>query len=132
MASSTRGQTRKVPRPKEIKVGHCRYQIIWMTEEKWLQTYDSNKTGLFLGDEMSITIRCGNQGMPIHDDALRETLLHEILHACWLHANMSGHGVLDKEEVEEWAVGCLTWPLLAVLAENPNLVAYLINTGQPG
>ena len=70
-------------------------------------------------------VRQGNQ--PLGADYRRETALHEIVHCCLRVSDC--HPDRDAkagvEDVEERAVAALTGPLLAVLRDHPDLVAWL-------
>ena len=55
---------------------------------------------------------------------LRDTLLHEVLHACWHTASLSSSAA-DEEEV----CSRLSTVLLSVLRENPQLVEFLVEDG---
>ena len=110
-------------------MGHATYKIAWIDEQTWMKDYASlnDKAGFFWVDENQVAIRTENEGCARHEDAMRETLLHEVLHACWHHTNMAHHGTVDKDDLEEWVVGTLSFPLIAVLRENPALVKWLQN-----
>lgn len=75
---------------------------------------------------LKITIRGGGV---LSEDAARDTLLHEVLHAIIGVSTMEifhldgGHGGPDEEKI----VGQLAPLLLAVLRDNPELVAALIS-----
>lgn len=112
-------------RPTQVKVGHTTYSIRYLSEKKWLKKYDPQKAGIFWVDSETILIRLQNEGDNRAESSLRETLLHEILHACWHHTNMSNHGNVDKDELEEWVVGTLSMPLIQVIVDNPDVFDYI-------
>lgn len=59
----------------------------------------------------------------MHQSALRETLLHETLHAVWAATGLPAvEGANDEEEV---IVASLSPLLLGVLRDNPRLVTFL-------
>lgn len=96
-----------------IRVGPYRIIVHWMDKKeakKW-----ENPAGFFLPEQCQIALR---EDLDI--DFLRETLLHEILHACALVA-----GVDDSDPDEERIVRALAPTLLDVLQRNPRLVRYL-------
>jgi hypothetical protein len=68
-------------------------------------------------ESMAIAIDPGK-----HEDYARATLLHEILHAC-----IRGSDPTLEDEHEETAVASITGPLLAMLRDNPSVVAYLMS-----
>ena len=53
----------------------------------------------------------------------RETLLHEVLHACWDESALRSHE--DACKLEELVVTALSQTLVDVLRRNPKLVAFL-------
>ena len=71
------------------------------------------------------SVRHGNQ--PLGDDYKRETVLHEIVHCCLRVTDCipDRDARAGVEDVEERAVAALTGPLLAVLRDHPELVAWL-------
>jgi hypothetical protein len=60
----------------------------------------------------------------IHDQLLRETLWHEILHACWWHMGLVNHPVAPDNQEEEIILR-ITHASLQVLQDNPEVLAYL-------
>lgn len=58
---------------------------------------------------------------------LRETLLHETLHAAWFSTALRA---TPAQEHEELVVDALAVVLVNVLADNPDLVAYLTETSR--
>jgi len=54
----------------------------------------------------------------------QDTLLHEVLHACWYVS-----GGYEKDMDEDTAVGRQTSIILDTLRRNPDLVAYLLAEG---
>lgn len=59
----------------------------------------------------------------------RETLLHEVLHACAAFVGLSDRTAPEGRYTEEEFIAAIVGPLLGVLQDNPNLVEYL--TGAP-
>lgn len=114
------------PRPKTLRVGHMTYKISYIHEAKWLEMEDETKAGTCWYGVGKIHIRLENHGQPHHEDVLRELLLHEALHACWNDSAMDSHGSIDKAELEEWFVGCLTPPLIQVLSDNPVFADFVL------
>lgn len=112
-------------RPTSLKVGHTTYKIQWWSEKKWLKRDDPERSGSTWYGVAKIRLRLETSGHAIQEDALRETLLHEILHACWEQANLGGRGKIEDNELEELIVASLSFPLITVLQENPDVVEYL-------
>lgn len=55
-------------------------------------------------------------------DHMAITLLHEVLHGCWHHANIEAHGGDQEKEIT-----ALAPTLLDVMRRNPELVAFLMD-----
>jgi hypothetical protein len=75
-----------------------------------------NFLGLFSAETLTIYIK---KDLP--PSLLKDTLLHEILHALWF---LSGAGAVGEEDenLEELLVGMLTPWLMSILKDNPKLV----------
>lgn len=71
-------------------------------------------------DAQSLTIRVDVDGLAA--TAVRETLLHEALHACWETSGLAAHEVAEHTEQ---VITALAPQLLHLLRANPDLVAYL-------
>lgn len=113
------------PRPSSVKVGFYEYAIIWATEEEWLSGgFDVEKQGTCDANGARLNIRITPN---VHEQILRETLLHEIIHAIWWTLGLREFPIKTKdlEASEEEMVLRLTHPLLAVIQENPDVMAYL-------
>lgn len=59
-------------------------------------------------------------------ELLAETLLHESLHGCWAQTSLTKR---YEEEQEEEIIRALSPRLLALLRDNPLLVAYMLTAG---
>jgi Zn-dependent peptidase ImmA (M78 family) len=75
--------------------------------------------GLAFGQDLTIFIASW-----VHPRLQRETLLHELMHACVFGA-ASDSIPADDTDHEEHFVSGLDAPLLATLRDNPDLVRYL-------
>lgn len=111
-------------RPKQIIIGTAVYVVHW-DQAAWDQLkLDNNglSSGLF-GRTNSVT-----EEMWIRSDVSLnqqvDTLLHEVMHACFNVAGVSLDGYDDQEEGH---VSALTPWLLLTMRDNPGLVAYLLN-----
>ena len=95
--------------PRSIKVAHRRYEVIGLRSEA------ARAQGIN-GDCKTEppTIRV-DRGLKPPDRA--ETMIHEVLHACWRH--------LPATTDEETAVTTLAENLAQVWADNPDLVAWI-------
>jgi hypothetical protein len=120
------GSKASILRPTSVRIGHVEYDLHWVDEQDWMAKYDKGQAGFFWADKGGIYIRMHNEGDQRIEDSLRETLLHEILHGCWHHTNMAHHGAVEKEDLEEWVVGTLSYPLIDVLRDNPDVMKYLL------
>jgi hypothetical protein len=118
---------KQILRPTSVKVGHMDFSITWVDEKEWLQKDDNDKAGSSWYSNGAIRIRMQNAGVDVHEDALRECLLHETLHCCWqVVANMAHSRSEENVDVEEWFVGSITMPLIQVLRDNPPVMKYLL------
>lgn len=77
-------------------------------------------------DVCTHTIRADADGLSA--GALRETLLHEALHACWHTAGLDAEGN-PAEEYAEQAITALAPQILHLIRANPHLVEYLTTDG---
>lgn len=118
-------------RPTSLVLGHLTFNIVWIPERKWLKKKDPAKCGLFHADIGLISMRLENDGRPMSEDNLREVLLHEILHACWFLGSMDARGALKDKDLEEWVVANITFPLVGVIMNNPDVFAYLMDKDIP-
>jgi len=98
--------------PKTVKVGPYVYKI-----EKWdaMAARDADKHG-----ECDTAMHIIRVDATYSEAAVKNTLLHEILHAVW-----NAWGLGDSEE-EEKAVNNMANGLQAVLNDNPGLIKFLI------
>ncbi len=95
--------------PRQVRVGPYRYRIT------------DRKSGPNLGecetDKLEIHVQVG---LPLDNE--RETLFHELLHACCAHSGLTQR---LGEDTEEDVIRSLSPVLLDVLLRNRALVAYL-------
>lgn len=119
---------RPAPRPVSVKIGHLEYAIHWIPEQEWTVPHgnDPELQGIFLANQGRINIRIQPD---VHEQVLRETLWHEIMHGCWWFmgmaatspvANSKGH-----DDLEEDVVMRITHASFMVMQENPDVMAYL-------
>lgn len=98
--------------PPSVSIGYRTYPIQEMPDSlKAEDTVDTD--GMFNRTGIYIHLRD-----PCND---ANTLLHEILHGCWLH------GGLESRETEERAVTALANQLCQVLKDNSNVVNFILN-----
>lgn len=123
------GKTVTVKYPKSIKIGAKSYKVHW-TAEDWINRPESQRGDSDWGvtDHKLLGIWINPE---LHPMNRRETLLHEILHA--LHANSGGDVLSDmlpkhehSSEAEEYIVSRLEAPLLAVMIDNPSVIAFIM------
>src|SRR3546814_6398717 len=91
---------RPAPRPTSVKIGHLEFAIHWIAEEEWTvpNGNDPDLQGIFLANQGRINVRVQND---VHEQVLRETLWHEILHGCWWFMGMAAHepGAQRNEQI---------------------------------
>lgn len=108
-------------RPTRVKVGYQTYSIQWIDAKAWeLNGFDDDggcvgKTNQFRG---VIHIKA-----IYPEDVLRETLMHELIHAAIHTARL--HEYIDKDGAEEWFANTQAPSLFAVFRENPKIRKYL-------
>lgn len=115
------------PRPTSVKIGHIEFAIHWIPESEWTvpNGNDPSLQGLFLPNAGRINMRLQSD---MHEQTLRETLWHEILHGCWWFMGMASLPVApgkDPEDAEEDVVLRITHCSLMVMQDNPDVMAYL-------
>jgi hypothetical protein len=122
--------------PASIRVGSVTYRVIMDTAEVKAESDAANARGdgewLAFSDHDKLIIGLNPDRAP---DANRVTLLHEILHCALRHSgampNTYADIVYEARDrvagltVEEFTVAAMAGPLLSVLLDNPDLVAYL-------
>lgn len=106
--------------PASVKVGPFDYSVVvggkaW--DEARLKENDADLIGHHSPSTLTISMQPG-----LVAGAQREVMLHEVMHACF---NAVGQPLKDDDE--EDAVRALACGLLAVLRDNPPLVAYLLD-----
>lgn len=106
----------RIPLPQRIKVGPLTYKVAYWTNEDLHGHGDILYYGRCMKPTCTIYLRPG-----LADCRLREVLVHELLHAAF---DVTG---LDQQEGanEEATVSALAYPILAILRDNPDLVAFL-------
>jgi hypothetical protein len=108
---------RKSPqKPTELKIGHAVYSVVYDTVElnAAIRDHQEQLYGLTRPDQHKIII-----DPDVSWYRLIETLMHEILHACWDLTNLAVH---YKDEQEEEIVRSLSPILVSLLQQNPIFV----------
>ena len=120
--------TAAVKRPKKIKIGYQTFEIQWLDEAKWLRANHSpDKGGAAYWGMGYIAIRLDISSDPYTEPCLKEVLLHEILHMAYEVAGLNkAEFPKDAEDVEEQFVGMLSFPMMQVLQDNPEVLNYLM------
>ena len=107
-------------RPRSLRIGAFTYEVVWpkhvLDVNQYGQPDATLETLSARADHFELRISVATAGArPVQ----RKSLLHEVIHACnWI----SGH---DDTSSEEQFVRALAFPLLDVLRDNPELVAFL-------
>jgi len=113
-------------RPVKARVGNYIYEIAWQ-EGRLDDDAGHSSFGVHDPVALRITIRSDS-----NEAVQRQTLLHELLHACWYAS--AGHAIaqafaddgLRKDvDMEEIFVQCIEGPLHGVLTNNPKLLGWL-------
>jgi hypothetical protein len=92
--------------PSSVKVGYADIQIVPMHT---LEGFSHGVFGHFSASELAIRVI-----NDLTETQVANTLLHEVLHACW---HVAG---LEDEDEEERIVTCLANTYLQVLRDNPD------------
>ncbi|OLT26528.1 hypothetical protein BJF83_20805 [Nocardiopsis sp. CNR-923] len=118
-----------VPRrvPDRVRVGHLHLQVL--IDQGAIDAASEERDGPLSGysdaEQQRIVLAPG-----AGPDFEAETLLHELLHMC---LRVSGRdpnedAKAEVDDIEESTVNSMSGPLLAILRDNPDLVAYLTAT----
>ncbi len=99
---------------KRIKVVSTDYKVELLPQEE-CETYSVAGTCHQIPQDPRIRIAKHKE-----PTAMADTMLHEVLHACWTTMN------LDAREEEERAVSALATALIAVMRDNPNFSKWII------
>lgn len=103
--------------PKTIKVGPHPYRVI--TGNRAHRILGSDKLGET--DVAAQELRVGPGQASTQE---RDSLLHEVLHACWDQTSLRAGAGGDRSD-EEAAVSALAPLLLGVMRDNPDFVRWL-------
>lgn len=108
---------------KSVQVGPFRFKIKWSKKalNKHRLKTDLDAVGLTLIDDQMILI-----DPHVGADMQRETLFHEVLHACWFVCGFRE----TKKLTEEQTIVALSPVLLDTLRRNPKLVEALLSKKQ--
>ena len=115
-------------RPSRVKVGFFNYRINWRSEEDWLSSpLNNDMQGMHDAHTGCLHIRVQES---VHEQILRETLMHEILHAIWWHQGLRDFSFPRKtdhlgDDQEERIVLAINHGLMGVLQENPKVMKWL-------
>lgn len=119
--------------PTRLRIGHLTYTVV--EDDQLVAEHSVREHSDFAGWSSAVTqtialgIKAiGQANAPMGADYRRETLLHEVVHCCLRAAdcNPDRDAKAGVEDIEERAVAALTGPLLGVLRDHPDLVAWLI------
>lgn len=120
-----------IPRPDTIRVGHRTYEVAYLTDVEWRTADLGDNRGVTLHAVGRICILLDYDGDIVCEAVIRETLLHEMLHACTGQSMVWGvwDNLKDKgwNDAEEAIVGSASPVLLGVLRDNPEVLAYLLD-----
>lgn len=113
--------------PKTVKVNGRKWTIKFVSESQMLDIEGiegSGKGRIGLTMLRKLVIHIGDF---VDEYIQKETVLHEVMHACW--AGVHAEADLNHEETDAEEMFCsgLDTPLLAVMRENPALMRYLLS-----
>lgn len=118
---------KRAARPDVVKVGNHMYNIEWLSLDEWEARHFDE------GNDASTHSTVQKVYIMLHKDAqeshYQEVLWHELTHAVW-DSTMLTHVTLgDVDEPEERVIMHQSPGQVALLKENPDLVAYLMSDG---
>lgn len=113
-------------RPTQVRIGPFTWSIEYSDEALAAMDDIDGKQRLGVTCERPLRIVVGVAGRP--EQAIRETVVHELLHAVNLTFAVRVPEYGDDKEEE--MVATLATPLLGLLQDNPGLVAWLGHTEQ--
>lgn len=109
--------------PMAVQVGPVLWDVVLVPDSDLERFRATDENLLGLADPRTATISLASDAAP---DVMRETLLHEILHAVYFGTGSPLHRAhRGGAEAEEVAVSSLSPTLLDVLQRNPLVVHYL-------
>lgn len=104
--------TDQLPPPSTIRVGACDWRVTVAADAKLFGKTRHKATEILLCEQSPAS--------------MRDSLIHEVLHAVWWCAG--GEKLLDiDKDAEERLIRLLSPWLLSLIRDNPHLVAYLVN-----
>lgn len=112
-------------RPSEVVVGPYRFRLVFDAEAVDAENDDPKVTlfGTVLERSGMILVRDD-----VPERSIRETLLHELLHACYIvTGNPLHYRTPTGVDGEELAVASLSPTLLQTLRANPDVASYLFS-----
>lgn len=128
MAKSKAKGAKSPKRPDSVKIFFINYHINWYTESEWLMSpLDNDMQGQ--ADSLAGCIHMRVQPHA-HEQMLRETLWHEILHTLWWHMGLRDSPVHrdTNEETEEEIILRISHGIITVQQENPAVMAWLADS----
>lgn len=114
------------PMPTHVKVGLYVYTVT-QDGEAWAKYVNDGTAKDRMGfSDHNLLIIAVNPGVSPMQKA--DTLLHEVLHACWWNGSIGSLEALsDNADHEEFIISHMSPWLLMVLRDNPELLDYLEN-----
>jgi hypothetical protein len=120
--------------PESIRIGHLTIRIV--ESDQLVAEHSVKDRGDYIGYSSPSTqlIAVGTKSIkmntPIGEDYKRETVLHEVLHLCFrvTDCDPDRDAEANLKDIEERAVAAMSGPLLGVLRDNPDFVAWLADS----
>lgn len=113
-------------RPTSVRIGSFDWTIDYLEHSDW-HTEGRDEIGTTEADQLKILVRLSDEKRSYHIACVKETLLHELLHAIYAFTGLTFYATAKNEkDQEEHTVRSLTPSFLAVMRENPDLVKWLI------
>lgn len=110
-------------RPSKVRIGYQDFTILWFSEDDWyLHRYSDDAQAETSSDRNEIAMRTGPIDRPINEDYMRETLMHEIMHAVLgLQQTLEFVKHVEKNDIEEFLIRSTSPGLFTVLTEPRNV-----------
>ena len=110
-------KSQKLQNPSELRIGPLVWTIVFTTED----ALEEDCVGWL--DAVNLRILLNKDRPPT---ALRETLIHEILHAIFFSYGIEVHVKGDSSEREEFVVNALGLPIYQVLLDNREILNWIL------
>lgn len=118
---------KRAARPEVVKVGNHFFNIEWLSLDEWeARHFDESNDAATHSTVQKVYIMLHKGAQESH---YQEVLWHELTHACWDSTMLTHVDIKQVEEPEEVVIMHQSPAHVAMIKENPDLVAYLMSDG---